>query len=55
MAFTSSLARSVMSPQVGHPRRPECDVSKTIHSLSQLETQYFCIVKLGETAVMWYM
>ena len=23
-------------------------------SLSQLETQYFCVVELGETAVMWY-
>ena len=30
---------------------PECGVPKTRHSLSKLETQYFCIVKLGETAV----
>ena len=24
-------------------------------SLSRLETQYFSVVELGETAVMWYM
>ena len=24
-------------------------------TLSQLETLYFCVLELGETAVMWYM
>ena len=31
---------------------PGCGYQKS-DTLSQLETQYFCVVELGETAVMW--